>query len=328
MAIPKLNSCPGTLKNGFSSYSPGCLRNVFNGRKVSHVLDLYPPDSDEGDGDLLEENQGRISISGVQEKYSMVLEKNKLRLTRQGERGEYILKPVPSRGRYSDQMPANEHLTMQIATQVFDMEVAPNALIFFKDGSPAYITKRFDKAEDGTRLAMEDFASLRGMTPQTHGKDYKYQGNYLELFKTMRRNLPAYSVEAVKLYEILIFNYLFSNGDAHLKNFSIIETELGDYRLSPAYDLICTRMHIKGSYFALDQGLLSPALSSGKVLQQFLKLGEEAEIKKIMVDRSLEKFEAANEAVEEIIHRSFLSNPKQRQYQQLYQEKFSKLFKR
>jgi serine/threonine-protein kinase HipA len=42
-----------------------------------------------------------------------------------------------------DQLPANEHLTIQIAKQVYGITVAKNAVIFFKDGSPAYITKRF-----------------------------------------------------------------------------------------------------------------------------------------------------------------------------------------
>ena len=33
---------------------------------------------------------------------------------------------------------------MQIAKQVYGINAAENAIIFFKDGSPAYITKRFD----------------------------------------------------------------------------------------------------------------------------------------------------------------------------------------
>ena len=43
-----------------------------------------------------------------------------------------------------DQVPANEHLTMQIAKQVFKLKVAENALIFFQNGEPAHLTKRFD----------------------------------------------------------------------------------------------------------------------------------------------------------------------------------------
>ncbi|MCK5781579.1 MAG: HipA domain-containing protein, partial [Flavobacteriales bacterium] len=117
-----------------------------------------------------------MSISGVQEKFSIIQYKNKLRLTEDGERGGFILKPIPSFGKKYDQIPANEHLTMQIAKQVFGIETAENALIFFQDDSPSYITRRFDINDDGSKLGQEDFASLAGRTPQTHGENYKYQG--------------------------------------------------------------------------------------------------------------------------------------------------------
>ena len=126
------------------------------------------------------------------------------------------------------------------------------ALIFFKNGESAYLTKRFDVKVDGSKLAKEDFASLAGRTPQTHGENYKYLGNYLELFQLMKLHVPAYKLEAPKLFSLLVFNYLFSNGDAHFKNFSLIETPLGDFRLSPAYDLLNTRIHIEDSDFALE----------------------------------------------------------------------------
>ena len=170
------------------------------------------------------------------------------------KRGTYILKPIPGAGKKADQMPANEHLTMQIARQVYGIETAANALIFFRNGAPAYITKRFDVKEDGSKWAQEDFASLAGRTPQTHGEHYKYLGNYLELFQIIHTHLPAYKLEVPKLFKVLMFNYLFSNGDAHLKNFSLLETPLGDYRLSPAYDLLNSRIHIEDKDFHLKMG--------------------------------------------------------------------------
>nr|WP_287404371.1 HipA domain-containing protein [Candidatus Brachybacter algidus] len=71
------------------------------------------------------------------------------------------------------------------------------------------MTKRFDVKEDGTKWAQEDFASLAGRTPQTHGTHYKYLGNYSELFDLMKQYLPLYKLEAPRLLKILIFNYLF-----------------------------------------------------------------------------------------------------------------------
>jgi len=140
--------CPGTLAEGLSSYSPACLRKVFNNKKVSHILPYQVPQSNEDIEDLFMENRKRISISGVQEKLSLLLDKNQLRLTKEGEQGEYILKPIPRDFKKVDQVPANEHLTMQIASQVYGIKTAENALVFFKDGTPSYLTKRFDIRPD------------------------------------------------------------------------------------------------------------------------------------------------------------------------------------
>ena len=118
------------------------------------------------------ENRKRISISGVQEKLSLLLDKNVLRLTREGEQGTYLLKPIPRDLKKTDQVPANEHLTMQIAKQVYGLNTAENALVFFKNGTPAYITKRFDVKEGGGKWGKEDFATLAGKTKQNAGANF------------------------------------------------------------------------------------------------------------------------------------------------------------
>lgn len=69
-------------------------------------------------------------------------------------------------------------------------------------------------------------------------------------------------MEIEKLYTLIVFNFVFSNGDAHLKNFSLIEIPGGDYVLSPAYDLLNTRIHVDDSDFALDGGLFSDGFKS------------------------------------------------------------------
>jgi serine/threonine-protein kinase HipA len=278
MILNEIKYCPGTLAEGHTTYSRACLSKVFKGRKVNHILFYDSPASNSETDKLFDENRKRMSISGVQEKFSVLLDKNKLRLINEGEQGEYILKPIPSTGKRPECMPANEHLTMQIAKQAYGIEAAENALIFFKNGSPAYITKRFDLKEDGSKLAQEDFASLSGRTPQTHGEHYKYSGNYLELFEILKKFVPAYLLEAPKLLKILIFNYIFSNGDAHFKNFSLIETSMGDFKLSPVYDLLNSRIHIEDKDFALEDGLLPKNLAQGKVFSQFRILSEKAGI--------------------------------------------------
>jgi serine/threonine-protein kinase HipA len=327
MSLPDIHVCPGTLAPGYDTYSRTALNRVFQGKKVKHIFPYDSPASNPETDELFEENRKRMSISGVQEKFSVLLEKNKLRLIDEGEHGTYILKPVPGAGRKPGQMPANEHLTMQIARQVYGIETAENAMIFFRNGQPAYITKRFDVGAEGGELAQDDFASLAGRTSQTHGEHYKYLGNYLELFQLMEKFVPAYKLEAPKLLKLLMFNYLFSNGDAHFKNFSLLETPLGDYRLSPAYDLLNSRIHIRDNDFALDNGLLPKNLAQGNIRHRFAILAEQAGINGKIGQTIAETMLSGAEAVEQLTLASFLDETTQRNYVQAYQARLKQFMK-
>ncbi len=321
----EINRCPGTLAAGFATYSRSCIKRVFNGNKVNHILPYNSLQSNQNGEDSFEDNATRISISGVQEKFSLIQLKNKIRLTKEGEQGTHIFKPIPNGSKNADQMPANEHLTMQIAQKVFGIETAENALIFFGNGDPAYITKRFDVVTGGLKLAQEDFASLAGKSPQTHSADYKYLGSYWDLFEIMRENLPSYKVESLKLFKLLVFNYLFSNGDAHLKNFSIIETPLGDFKLSPAYDLLNSRIHIEDKDFALNEGLIPARMGQGNVAKQFQLLADYAGIQEKQMNAILALMVSKTENVKNLIDASFLKDGIKRNYLQTYQLKLNKL---
>ena len=332
MSIPEIKYCPGTLAEGFDTYSKTCLKRVFNGKKVSHVLPYNPSQLSEEDAEKFIENRKRISISGVQEKLSLILDKNKLRLTKEGEQGNYILKPIPKDLKIVDQVPANEHLTMQIARQVYGIRTAENAIIFFKNGEHAYITKRFDARNDGIKWGKEDFATLAGKTAENAGPDFKYEYNYEELAELVRKFVPAYVIELEKLFSLIMFNYLFSNGDAHLKNFSILEIPSGDYILSPAYDLINTRIHVDDTDFALDGGLFKDNFESKEMkknghigLEDFHEFASRLKIKQNRRDKLLEPFLVKQQMVENLIQRSFLNDKTKRAYLLHYQTKRNRL---
>lgn len=323
-----INNCPGTLAEGFSTYSPSCLRNLFSGKKVYHVLPYEQPQKSEEVAEQFMENRKRFSISGMQEKLSFLLERNVLRLTRQGEQGTYILKPIPRDLKKVDQVPANEHLTMQIAKQVYGLKTAENAIIFFKNGSPAYITKRFDVKEDGTKWGKEDFATLAGKTKDNAGANFKYEYSYELVGHLIQKFVPAWRVEIERYFSLVVFNFLFSNGDAHLKNFSLLESSSGDYLLSPAYDLINTKLHVDDTDFALDKGLFADDYKS----EQFKKSGHPSKIDftefalrigvaKSRVEKLLKPFLEKQSLVETLIKRSFLTEANKRGYLLMYNEK-------
>ena len=75
MTLPLIKVCPGTLAKNHSTYSNTALRRVFYGRKVSVILNYDSPASNESTDALFVENRKRMSISGVQEKFSVLLEK-------------------------------------------------------------------------------------------------------------------------------------------------------------------------------------------------------------------------------------------------------------
>jgi serine/threonine-protein kinase HipA len=301
---------------------------------VSHILPYNPPHVSEEDAENFLDNRMRISISGVQEKLSLILDKNKLRLTREGERGNYILKPVPKDLKKVDQVPANEHLTMQIARQVYGIPAAENALIFFKNGDPAYITKRFDVKEDGTRWGKEDFATIAGKTSENAGVDFKYQYSYEELAEMVVGYVPAYRIELERLFRLIVFNYLFSNGDAHLKNFSVLETQNGDHALSPAYDLVNTRIHVDDSDFALDGGLFKDNFTSEvkkkygyAALKDFHEFAGRIGISETRRDKLLAPFLSDQPFVKTLIQRSFLNDQTKTTYLLHYQTRRNQLNK-
>jgi serine/threonine-protein kinase HipA len=328
MNVDEINNCPGTLAVGFSTYSPGCLRNLFNGKKVNHLLPYDQPQLNESVAALFMENRKRISISGVQEKLSFVLEKNLLRLTKEGEQGTYILKPIPRDLKKVDQVPANEHLTMQIARQVYGLNTAENAMIFFKNGSPAYITKRFDVKEDRAKWGIEDFATLSGKTKVNAGPNFKYEYSYEEAGLLIQQYVSAWRIEVEKYFSLVLFNFLFSNGDAHLKNFSLIESSKGDYLLSPAYDLLNTKMHVDDSDFALDRGLFADDFKSEQFKKNmhphktdFEEFGKRIGVSDNRIEKLMRPFLEKQPLMESLITRSFLTETNKRGYLMMYQTK-------
>lgn len=125
---------------------------------------------------------------------------------------------------------------MQIASQVYGIETAANGLCFFQTGELAYITKPFDVGAGGVKLRKEDFSSLACLMPANGGSNYKYEYSYEEPAELIQRYIPAWRIEIEKYFKVVLFNFLFSNGDAHLKNFSVLETSRGDFRLAFDYD--------------------------------------------------------------------------------------------
>lgn len=321
-------NCSGCLKQiDNAGYCRKCLKDLFEGKKVEHVLPFNSPYKE--DSDLYQERTKKLSISGVQSKYSMRLDDKNLILTDTG--GQYILKPIPV-GQFKnlDQAPANEHLTMQLAGQLFKITVPPNAIIHFSDNTPAYLVKRFDVKADGSKYPQEDFAQIAQVTEETHGKNYKYDLSYEEIGLLIKRHIAMSAIELEKFFRLVLFNYTFSNGDAHVKNFSAMLTDEGDHVLTPAYDLLCTRIHSPGEgdmALTLFKDRFTEAYDAHGfyTYDDFLEFGKVLGIKESRVVKIIEEFNGKEEGIDRLVDASFLSDDVKQLYKQTYKDKLTRM---
>jgi serine/threonine-protein kinase HipA len=212
--------------------------------------DTTPPETGDlatsaGDPDGKDANAGhtgwRFSLAGVSLKFSMVSKDDRLTLPAHGEGGDWIVK-LPDRA-YAD-VPRNEYAMMSLASAV-GIDVPEVKLVHrdMLDNLPpnvwpggeewAYAIRRFDRDDNRNLVHIEDLAQVRNVYP-----DRKYNGNFETIAALAYRGRDLNALH--EFTRRLTFIILISNGDAHLKNWSLIYPDRRIPKLSPAYDLVCT----------------------------------------------------------------------------------------
>lgn len=273
------------------------------------------------------EKTRRASISGVQEKVQ--LKRLRGRFVLVDRDGDYILKPVPrtTSARLAADIPVNEALTMDIASGVFRIKTADHELVRMQDGEYAYLTRRFDR-QGGVSIRQEDLCQLSGRTSETHGDNYKYDGSYEEMAAVVRQFCAASAVENPKIFFQILFNYLFGNGDAHLKNFSLYAGAQGDYVLTPAYDLLNTSVHFpdEPTVTGLDLFADGRLTSAYEVLgfyssADFIELGTCFGVDETEVREAIAAYEIRRPAVERMVQASLLSASAKELYLATYHDR-------
>lgn len=253
---------------------------------------------------------GHTSLSGIQKKISVNLSVDRATLQVAATGGRYVLKPQT--GTYPS-LPENEHLTTQLAKLV-GIEVAPNGLVSLKDGTLAYIVRRFDRLPSGRKLRQEDFCQLAELPP----KD-KYDSSAETCIKLLRKYANEPLVEILKLYRLLVFTWWSGNGGMHLKNFSLLTGEDGITRLTPACDLVCTRLVIPDDTLALPLQGKKDTLRRGvwKRFAEYCRLPEKAAL------RVLDQQTSVLDDAIQLIERSFLPDDQKDAYKHLVTERTS-----
>mgnify|MGYP001563001030 FL=1 len=250
---------------------------------------------------------GKLSISGVQPKLSMKLDKKNNSLISVAEGGEYILKPQTAA---FPNIPENEQCCMDIAVEL-KIDVPPHCLLPLKDGSLTYIVKRFDR-ESGLKIHQEEFSQILG-------SGNKYKGSVEQIGRKLKEisTVPGYDVQL--FFERVVFNFIIGNGDAHLKNYSIAYKDKETIRLTPAYDIVCSKLVIPGEE---DSALPINGRKNKLKREDFDKL---ADYLNIPIKIRYEKFQKSLNSMETIIKNSEIKKEAQVQFINIIKERLSRM---
>lgn len=224
--------CGNPLSENYQSHWHNrCIKKFFG----TSVLPDIKIDDDTLKRLASETSSRGFTVPGVQKKLSLHLFEadDTPRLTLVNYPTGYILKPQVKE---YEALPESEHLVMSMA-EMAGIITVPHGLIDGNMGR-AYITKRIDrviKKDSVKKLAMEDFCQL-----DLRLTDDKYRGSYERCAKLIKKYSSRIGIDMTEFYVRLVFSFIVGNSDMHLKNFSLIETDVAstEYVLSPAYDLL------------------------------------------------------------------------------------------
>ncbi|MEI8168610.1 MAG: HipA domain-containing protein [Rhodoferax sp.] len=139
-----------------------------------------------------------------------------------------------------------------------------------------FVMQRFDRTPDGTPLGFEDMAVLAGFSSRE-----KYKTSYTHVAKLVAAfaSGPHVTASLQALFDMVALSCVVGNGDAHLKNFSMLYTDptTSDCRLAPAFDVVNTTAYIPEDVLALDLCGQKSFFSARQGLLDFAKVCQVAD---------------------------------------------------
>lgn len=305
-------SCYQQLDEGW--YHPACAKKIF-GKPHAPLLETTQEEVEHFAKIFLSQ---KLAVTGVQRKLSVQIDANDHTrftiLSAMG--GGYILKP-PSLE--FPQLPEIEDLCMHLAS-CYGITVASHSLIRMGDGHLAYITKRFDR-HDHKKIPVEDMCQLS----EFH-TEQKYRSSHEKIGKIIRQYSSNPGDDQLRFFEIVLFSFLIGNSDMHLKNFSLWrEAKTGFIRLTPAYDLLSTRLLLSEQEDPEELALTLNGRKSRLKAQDFVALGQHLGIPAKVIKRSINHMATQHPPCDDLICRSFLSPDMQERLRELMNERRQRL---
>ncbi len=305
-----MNLCPISYTPcSDSRYSEAGLRLLGAGLKTLKVFE-YTAGEQRKEAFI---RASKMSIQGVQSKLSAVISIKNEKFIIVDKGGKYILKPQHE---YYPQLPENEDLTMRLAEEI-GLEIPLHGLLWSKDNTLTYFIRRFDRKGHNEKVPVEDFAQLAGLS-----RDTKYDYSMEKIVKLVDDYCTFPAIEKIKLFKLVIFNFLIGNEDGHLKNFSVI-TENGQTRVSPCYDLVNSTIE----YQKQDEEIAIPLKGKKNRLTRNLLVDyfgmEQCELTVKSIGKILETIELAIPRWNVLIDISFLSKEMKVKYHKLLNDRLA-----
>ncbi|MCD7879245.1 MAG: type II toxin-antitoxin system HipA family toxin [Candidatus Gastranaerophilales bacterium] len=181
----------------------------------------------------------KLSLAGAQDKTAVILIDNKIAIPDKYVPTTHILKPQIKELQETVQ---NEYICMKAAQKL--NIIVPDVQIRTVNGKEYFLVERYDREIKNNKLKrihQEDFCQASNIVSA-----YKYQSEggvcYKDCFNILKKtSRPAVSI--VRFLNLMIFNYLIGNNDAHGKNYSILHKDNSEIELAPAYDILSTRVY-------------------------------------------------------------------------------------
>ena len=304
--------CYNSIEQGKIEFHPACSKKIF-GTTIPPEIDFSLDDVEELAIKVLGKSN---SVTGVQPKLSLEIEnqKRKKRFTIVGLWGNYIFKPPFEL--YSE-MPEIEDLTMHLA-ELLNINTANHSLIRLQSGELGYLSKRYDRLKD-KKLHVEDMAQLTGNLTER-----KYSSSMEKVSKIISKYSDYSGNDLLRLFELTLFCYLTGNADMHLKNFSLLTNEEEEVILSPAYDLVATKLLIPTDKEEL--ALPINGKKSNLRKSDFDKFGKYLGLSEIVLNNLYKKISSSKQLLIDFIDKSFLQKETITSYKELISNRYNKLF--
>lgn len=310
-----------TIENSFCTT---CSLKVFGKRNLSAIL----PFSTEELADKLPSQLQKNSLLGYQNKIYLKID-NTWTIPQWATPSHLLKLPdtaLVSAYKLALDMPANEHLSMQIAKQIFGIPTVECAFLHTEDNLPLYITKLFDVS------TAKDFAVLLSITPHTHGENYKYEGHYEEIANYLVQYSEDKQTDLFNFFKCLVLNFIIRNGDAHLRNFAMFYNNKNLFTLTPLYDVLNTVLHLEDESLAcyLYKGDIHKVniRSLNKMSRKkILAFAETFRINTSEAKDFLDEMYNQKSQIYSLIARSFLSDRAKQIYAELVENSYKILFR-